>query len=576
LIFNQKSNQAMSALCSAIIGFRDDPRLNAALDRCLAAQHKIVIARYCAPRSDGFCWTKVLPWIDIEELTIAQAQSAFATGAYSAEELIEAYLARITEYDAAYNAFTTLDPTARDQARAIDRKRSADEAMPPLAGVPIALKESIDAIGLPSTLGWARLSARAGGVDVIATSDAPLVARLRQAGAVIIGKTNIPPFSGDGTRADLSWKGRTHNAFGRALAPGASSTGVATAVSANFALAGIAEETGSSIQSPAAAQGIVGIKPTFGLVPNTGVAPVGGSTRDVVGTHARSVTDAALILDAIAGEAADDPKTAVGRGRIPAGGYASLLSRDALKGKRIGLYGPGWRPEALTDEVETLYRRELTIIKDLGATLIENPFAGSPLASQSIAARSHYDGDLDLGKESLAYDLELYLRRFGEASPVHSLETLARIAGASPFDYGEPLARWRAHAIVGPSIRYPSRLPDVSTFFAERQRLLSVIHATMREHALDAFIYPQMRKHTPPVASEERIEATTLSETSIAGVPGVVVPAGYFTSGAPFSLIVFGAPWREVELIGMAFAYEQATRHRRAPKLERAGVAAGP
>jgi Asp-tRNA(Asn)/Glu-tRNA(Gln) amidotransferase A subunit family amidase len=414
------------------------------------------------------------------------------------------------------------------------------------------------------------LSASAGGVDVIATADAPVVARLRQAGAVIIGKTNMPAFSGDGTRADRSWKGRTHNAFDRALAPGASSTGVATVVSANLALAGIAEETGSSIQSPAAAQGIVGIKPTFGLVPNTGVAPVGGSTRDTVGAHARSVTDAALILDAIAGETAEDHKTAMGVGRIPAGGFASLLSRDGLKGKRIGLYGSAWRPQALTDEVETLYRQELAIIRDLGATLIENPFAGSQLVSPSVEARSHYAGDLDLGKESLAYDLELYLRRFGEASPVHSLKTLARIAGASPFDPGEPLARWQAHAIVGPSIRDPSRLPDVSAFFAERERLLAVIVATMRDHALDAFIYPQMRKHTPPVAGDERIEPTTLAETSIAGIPAVTVPAGYFASGAPFSLVVFGAPWREAELIGMAFAYEQATLHRRAPKLERA------
>src|SRR5262249_11472155 len=150
------------------------------------------------------------------------------------------------------------------------------------------------------TLAWARLSSKAGGVDMIATRDAPLVGRLRDAGAIILGKTNIPPFSGDGSRADRSWKGRTFNAFDRTLAPGASSTGVATAVSANFALAGIAEETGSSIQNPAAAQGIVGIRPTFGLTPNAGVAPVAGSTRDVLGPHARSVTDAALILDAIA------------------------------------------------------------------------------------------------------------------------------------------------------------------------------------------------------------------------------------------------------------------------------------
>jgi amidase len=428
------------------------------------------------------------------------------------------------------------------------------------------LKESVDVAGLPSTLGWARLSASAGGVDLIATRDAPLVARLRAAGAVILGKTNIPPFSGDGTRADRSWKGRTYNAFARTRAPGASSTGVATAVSANFALAGIAEETGSSIQSPAAAQGIVGIRPTFGLTPNAGVAPVAGSTRDVLGPHARSVTDAALILDAIAGPTTEDPKTAAGLGRIPAGGYTSLLSRDALKGKRIGLYGAGWRAEPLTPEVEQLYRREIAIVKELGASLVENPFAGSPLSTQPMAQRSHY---ADFGKESLAYDLELYFNRLGDASPIHSLATLKRIAGISPFDDGEPLARWRMHPIVGPSTNDPSRAPDLSAFFTERERLLGIILKAMRDHALDAFIYPQMRKETPPIDGEEKIEPTTVSEINIAGLPGVVVPAGYFASGAPFSLICFGAPWREAELIGMAFAYEQASRHRHAPKLQR-------
>ena len=135
-----------------------------------------------------------------------------------------------------------------------------------------------------------------------------MVARLKAAGAIILGKTNIPAFSHDGARANTSWDGPTFNAVDRAIAPGASSSGTATAISGSFAVVGLAEETGGSIQNPASAQSLVGVKPTFGLVPNTGVAPLAGSTRDVVGPHARTVKDAALLLDVLAGYTPEDPE----------------------------------------------------------------------------------------------------------------------------------------------------------------------------------------------------------------------------------------------------------------------------
>ena len=211
-----------------------------------------------------------------EEMTLQELQAGYTSGKYTAEEVVKAYLDRIAEYEPNYNAFTFMNPKALDEAREIDRRRKAGETLGALAGVPIVIKEAVDVAGFPSTMGWAPLSPK-GGIELFPEKDAPVVARLKAADAIILGKTNIPTFSNSGTRATTSWDGDTYNAVDRKLVPGASSSGTAMAVSGNFAMLGIAEETGGSIQNPAAAQALVGIKPTFGLVPNAGVVPLGGA-----------------------------------------------------------------------------------------------------------------------------------------------------------------------------------------------------------------------------------------------------------------------------------------------------------
>jgi Asp-tRNA(Asn)/Glu-tRNA(Gln) amidotransferase A subunit family amidase len=188
--------------------------------------------------------------IDVTELTITDIQKGFANGTYTSEALTAAFLARIEKYEPYYNAFVSMNVKALDEAKAIDARRAAGEELGPLAGVPVVVKEAMDFAGLPSTAGWAPLSSAAGGIDLIPERDAPVVARLRQAGAIILGKTNIPVFSDDGTRANSSWAGPTYNAVDRDIAPGASSSGTAMAVSGSFAVVGLAEETGGSIQNP--------------------------------------------------------------------------------------------------------------------------------------------------------------------------------------------------------------------------------------------------------------------------------------------------------------------------------------
>ena len=319
-----------------------------------------------------------------------------------------------------------LNPDALETARAIDRRRAAGETLGPLAGIPVVVKDPMDMVGFPTTAGWSLLNSKTGGVDLMPATDSPVVARMRAADTVILGKTNVPVLSSSGSHANDSWAGPTLNAAAPDLLPGGSSAGTATAVAASLAVLGLAEETGGSIQNPASAQGLVGIKPTFALVPNAGVMPL-SSNRDVVGPIARCVRDAALTLDVLAGYTAADPKTVAGIGHRPRGGYTSKLNRQALAGKRIGLYGPGWRDQPLSEDTIALYDRACAEISTQGAELVEDPFAGSGFAGlrRTTGPDVPFDGR---GLESVPYDVQKYLERLG---PDAAIKTFAEFAAAT-------------------------------------------------------------------------------------------------------------------------------------------------
>ena len=246
-----------------------------------------------------------------------------------------------------------MNPGALDEARASDERRKSGKMLGPLDGVPVVVKDAMDMVGFPTTGGWRLLNSKSGGVDLLPATDAPVVARMREAGAVILGKTNIPVLSATGSHANDSWAGPTYNAAGREFMPGGSSAGTATAVADELCGAWTREETGGSIQNPASAQGLVGVKPTFALVPNVGVLPL-SSLRDVVGPIARCVRDAALTLDALAGFTMADPKTIAGVGGNRQEDTRRISGRT-LRGKRIGTYGAGWRNLPLSDEAAALY-----------------------------------------------------------------------------------------------------------------------------------------------------------------------------------------------------------------------------
>lgn len=505
--------------------------------------------------------------LDVVELTLDEVQQAFASGHYTSEALTQACLDRIALYNASYNAIIFLNPDALSDARAIDARRAAGEALGPLAGVPVVVKDAMDMVGFPTTGGWRLLYSGTGGVDLMPARDAPVVARLRAAGAVILGKTNIPVLSHTGSHANDSWAGPTYNAAGRAFLPGGSSAGTATAVAASMAVLGLAEETGGSIQNPASAQALVGIKPTFGLVPNAGVMPLSG-LRDVVGPIARSVRDAALTLDVLAGYSSEDPKTVAGIGRRPQGGYAAALAPEALRGARIGLYGPGWRDQPLSEEAAALYQTAQSALAAQGAALSDDPFADSGFAAlrQTATPETHFDAR---GLESIAYDLQNYLERLGPQASLRDFAAFAKATAAeNPFAPGGVLSFMPALPAFRACLENPSAPPDLSEFVAAREAYQDVFDRVMAEHRLDALVFPQMRSELPGLHSGIPIAETTVSEINIAGLPAVTVPAGYYTSGAPFCLVFVGPMWSEGRLLALAYSYEQATKHRRAPVLD--------
>jgi Asp-tRNA(Asn)/Glu-tRNA(Gln) amidotransferase A subunit family amidase len=495
---------------------------------------------------------------ELTALTIAELAAALASRQVSAREVLDAYLERIGSYEPSYNAFVTMNFRAQEEAAAIDLARAEGRTLGPLAGVPIAVKDTIDVAGLPTTGGWAGFLEAAGGIDLIPEHDAVVVRRLRAAGGLILGKTNLPIFAGSGWNANDSVDGPTYNALDRRWSPGGSSTGTATAVAAGFAAGGLGAETGGSIQNPAAAQSLVGVKPTFGLVSNEGAMPQAASTRDVIGPITTTVRDAAILLDVLAEPGWTAGEAAAQRDQTgTVGGYSSALTTSALRGARIGLYGAGWRrggTEALAPATATLYERAIRRLEARGVMVVSDPFDGSGFADLAEIV----DGYDLRGYEDLPYELDRYLRNLGQSATVHSMAEYERTTGRSLFGEHGPIRNWpRRLPSLAQNLRRPSAPPDLSDFLRLKRRYLEIFGRVMARHGLAALVFPQ---HTEPIGPIDggRVDGTTVSEINIAGLPAVVVPDGEYSSGKPFSLIFVGMPHTERSLLALAYDYEQA------------------
>jgi amidase len=478
------------------------------------------------------------------EKTIRELQDAMRRKDITSAELVRFYLDRIATYDAQTNAVLFVNPHALDDARALDAERSRGKTRGPLHGIPILLKDNFDTKDMPTTGGALALQ------GVVPKEDAFQVKKLRDAGAVLLGKVNLHELA-LGLTTVSSLGGQTHDPYDLTRAPGGSSGGSAVAATMNFAAATLGTDTSGSIRIPSSHNNVVGLRPSLGLSSRAGIIPF-GHTQDTGGPIARTVEDVAILLDATVGDDPADPSTAASRGRIPRT-YTTSLRRDALKSARIGVVWELFRASAsrgaspdADDEVAAVVQRGLEEMKQHGATLVDVtiPDLAAQLQSSNLLTQElkFYLGDYLKRSAARVGSVEELL-----ASGLHSaqLEGILNIANGTANNYLT-------------SDDYKSRL-------AAREGLAGRVAGTMAGLRVDALAYPVVRRIAPAIPGNQIGSNAGLSAQT--GLPAINVPAGFTAGGFPVGIELLGREFAEPTLIAIAYAFEQTTRHRRAPRL---------
>jgi amidase len=486
------------------------------------------------------------------EIDITALQKGYREGEFTIREVISAHLDRIKRIDEqgpALNSIIMVNPDALSIAGKLDAEMAAGKSRGPLHGIPVVLKDNIDTHDkMPTTAGSRALR------NSFPLKDSFVAARLRDAGAVIIGKANLSEWAN--FRGDLStsgWSGlggQTRNPYILSRNPCGSSSGSGVAVSANLAVLAIGTETNGSIVCPSHANGIVGIKPTVGLVSRSGVIPI-SFTQDTPGPMARTVRDAAICLGALTGVDPDDEKTLASEGKLHAD-YTPFLREDVINGKRIGFFtGPVGRHF----KVDTLMYRAVAMLKDKGAVIVEIP---------EIAP----DGTGENSFEIMLYEykdgLNKYFTSLGPEAPVKDLADLIEYNRNDPVELKYFDQRYLEMAQEKGDLNdeaYQKALAGLMTGSREEG-----IDRVMNEHDLDAIVAPTGGPawYTDWVNGDS-FHLGSSSPAAWAGYPNITVPMG-FIDELPVGISFFGKAWSEPVLIGIAYAYEQATKCRRPPE----------
>ena len=490
------------------------------------------------------------PALDLVELDIREAQRRMSAGSLSSRQLTQAYLARIAAIDDAgpsLQAVLELSPVALAEADALDRERAAGRLRGPLHGVPVLLKDNIDAVPMVTSAGSLALA------EHHPRADAFLVTRLRAAGAVILGKTNLSEwanFRGENSTSGWSSRGgQTRNPSVLDRNPCGSSSGTGAAISASLAAVGVGTETDGSILCPAAVQGLVGLKPTVGLVSRRGIIPI-SATQDTAGPMARTVTDAALLLTAMAGPDRDDPAAISPATAID---YTAGLRPDALSGKRIGVLRQAMGFHAAVDATS---ERAFAALRAAGAELVD------PV---EISTWGQWHGpELEVLLYEFKSGLDAYLA--GTDGPIiKNLGALiewnrAHAREVLPWFGQELLERAQARGgLDTPAYYLEAR--DAARRLAWDEGL----RVAFTQHRLDALVAPANGPAWPTdLLSGDHISGGGTGIAAVAGTPSLTVPMGEH-HGLPLGLAFLGPPRSEAELLALGYAFEQATRARRPP-----------
>lgn len=477
------------------------------------------------------------------EASITELQIAMSTGELTARELVRYYLSRIERYDQAgpaLNSIAFLNPDALALADRLDSERIASGPRGPLHGIPVLAKDNFETRGMPTTAGSVLLK------GFMPDHEGFQITRLKEAGAIILGKTNMHEFA-YGITSQGSAFGMVKNPYDPGRNPGGSSGGTGAAVAANFAAAGMGSDTCGSIRIPAAHNNLVGLRGTQGLSSRRGIIPL-SHTQDIGGPLARSVTDLALMLDATVGFDPGDPQTALSRGHIPAS-FLDALSPGALAGKRIGVVEDLLLVDPEDSEVAAVIGQATTELAGAGAVLVRVRFPD-------------LEGLLNVeptGFFVLAHDFKTDIDTYLSAHPSAPVRSLTEILASGRYD-----------PVVDEVLRVSESMNEESELIylralAQRQLIREGALALMAEQELDALAYPTIRRKPSPLGESQSGSNCQLSAKS--GLPAISLPAGFTDDGLPVGLELLAGPWEEAALLGMAFAFEQATRLRRPPLL---------
>jgi amidase len=497
---------------------------------------------------------KVEPF-ELEEMTIADLQEGMKSGKHSARSLAEKYLTRIESIDRngpALNSIIEVNPDALGIAETLDKERKAKGPRGPLHGIPLVIKDNIDTAD--------RMATTAGSLALVGArppEDAFLVRTLREAGAVILGKTNLSEWANIRCSYSTSgWSARgglTRNPYALDRNPCGSSSGSAVAVAASLCAAAVGTETDGSVVSPSSANGIVGIKPTVGLVSRSGVIPISHS-QDTAGPMARTVRDAAILLGVLAASDWTDKVTMDDKRKDFADDYTSFLDPRGLKGARIGVARNYF---GFDDAVDNVMSRALGALKSEGATLID------PAEIPNMDKVSEPEQTVLLYE--LKAGLAAYFARLGKKAPVRSLKDV--------MDFNErhrnrEMPYFGQDQFVKAQAKGSLESYEYQEALAKCRRLTRTegIDAVMDKSRLDALVAPTLGPAclTDLVVGDRwRGEASTAA--AVAGYPSITVPAG-FIFGLPVGLLFFGRAWSEATLLKLAYSFEQATKSRKPPR----------
>lgn len=508
--------------------------------------------------SPGILTAQKLPF-PIEEASIATLEAAYLSGRTTVHEVVQSHLDRIAAYDKRgplINSLITVNPHALEEADRLDAAMKASgRPVGPLHGIPVIVKDSIDVVGLPMTSGFQ------GWKNYYPPNDAPLVTKIRLAGGIILAKASLSEFAlGIGDNINSVVSGFARNPYNTAFATGGSSGGTGAAIASSFGVVGIGTDTGGSVRRPAAHMALAGLRPTVGVVSRTGMVP-DNSIRDTAGPMARTVADMAVLLDVIAGPDEEDKATAKSVGHIPRT-YTSELKREALQGARLGVLRQVFKPGVTDPRIIALFEKNIAELKAAGAEIVD-PFVVPEIESiprpPQTRARTKEDLTNWIAKHpGLPFASAQAIADSKLLHPLHQ-PAFDEMAAAKPVNED----------------------PDTIAGLKNEQRYRDAFTNAMGANKIDAVVSPVMAQlpaingdrntqlvAEPKPGAEAGPTALGSSLTFVGSAlqwPALSVPAGYLGEGLPQGLQFLGRAWDDAKIIGYAYAYEQATQHRRPP-----------